>query len=108
MGDLVLVGGTTAVGEAGAIIGRSAYEQTVEILRKIEHELRRAGASPADVAWMRVYVTDIASADEIGRAHGEMFGQVRPVMTMVEVAALIDPRMLVEIEAGAFIGAGSG
>ena len=82
---------------------RHPYEQTVEILRKIEHELGRAGAQLTDVIQTRVYVTDISRADEVGRAHGEVFGDVRPLMTMVEVSALIDPRMLVEIEAVALL-----
>jgi enamine deaminase RidA (YjgF/YER057c/UK114 family) len=97
-GGFVLVGGTTSVDEDGAVVGDTPYEQTVEILRKLEHELGRAGASLADVVQTRVYVTDISRADEVGRAHGEAFGEVRPLMTMVEVSALIDPRMLVEIE----------
>jgi enamine deaminase RidA (YjgF/YER057c/UK114 family) len=70
-----------------------------EILRKVEHELGRAGATLSDVVQTRVYVADISRADEVGRAHGEAFGEVRPLMTMVQVSALIDPRMLVEIEA---------
>ncbi len=98
-GGFLLMGGTTAVVESGAVAGDSPYEQTVEILRKVAHELERAGASLADVVQTRVYVVDIAWADEIGRAHREALGNVRPVMTMVEVAALIDSRLLVEIEA---------
>ena len=101
---VVLVGGTTSVDEDGVVRGETAYAQTVEILRKIEYELGRAGAGLADVLQTRAYVTDIARADEVGRAHGERFGSVRPVMTMVEVSALIDPRMLVEVEAVAVIG----
>ena len=103
-GGWVLVGGTTAVDEDGVVRGETPYEQTVEILRKIEHELSRAGASLSDVAQTRVYVVDISRADEVGRAHGEAFGDVRPLMTMVQVSALIDPRMLVEIEAVAVVG----
>ncbi len=98
----VLVGGTTSIAPAGVVLGETPYDQTKEILRKIEHELARAGVGPADVIQTRVYVTDISRAEEVGRAHGETFGQVRPLMTMVEVAALIDPRMMVEIEAVAF------
>jgi enamine deaminase RidA (YjgF/YER057c/UK114 family) len=75
------------------------YEQTVEILGKISHELERAGASLADVIQIRCYVTDISRSGEVGRAHGEVFDEIRPLMTMVEVSGLIDPRMLVEIEA---------
>ena len=95
----VLVGGTTSVDEDGVVVGDTPYAQTVEILRKLGHELGRAGASISDVVQTRVYVTDISRADEVGRAHGEVFGDVRPLMTMVEVSALIDPRMVVEIEA---------
>jgi enamine deaminase RidA (YjgF/YER057c/UK114 family) len=98
-GDWVLVGGTTAVGPGGAIVGETEYEQTVEILHKLEHELSRLGAALADVVQTRVYVVDISRADEVGRAHAEAFGSVRPLMTLLEVSGLIDPRMLVEIEA---------
>jgi len=97
-GQLVIIGGTTAVDANGAVIGRSSYEQAVEILGKVGHELTRAGARVEDVVQTRIYVTDISRSDEVGRAHLEFFGTVRPVMTMVEVTALIDPRMLVEIE----------
>ena len=102
-GGFVLVGGTTSVDGGGAVIGDRPYEQTVEILRKISHELGRAGASLADVVQTRVYVTDISRANEVGRAHGEAFADARPLMTMVEVSGLIDPRMLVEIEAVAVL-----
>jgi enamine deaminase RidA (YjgF/YER057c/UK114 family) len=96
---LVLVGGTTSVTQDGVVLGETPYDQTREILGKILHELSRAGAMPEDVIQTRVYVTDISRADEVGRAHGETFGTIRPLMTMVEVSGLIDPRMLVEIEA---------
>jgi enamine deaminase RidA (YjgF/YER057c/UK114 family) len=99
----VLVGGTTSVNVDGVVLGETPYDQTVEILGKIEHELGRAGASIADVIQTRVYVTDISRSDEVGRAHGEVFDDVRPLMTMLQVAALIDPRMLVEVEAVALI-----
>jgi enamine deaminase RidA (YjgF/YER057c/UK114 family) len=98
-GDFVLIGGMTSVDEDGAIIGETPYEQTVEILRRVLHELSRAGVFAEDVVQTRVYVTDISRADEVGRAHGEVFGSIRPLMTMVEISGLIDPRMLVEIEA---------
>jgi enamine deaminase RidA (YjgF/YER057c/UK114 family) len=101
---LAIVGGTTSVTTDGVVLGETPYEQTCEILRKIEHELGRAGAGRADVIQTRVYVTDISRADEVGRAHGDFFGQVRPLMTMVEVSGLIDPRMTVEIEAVALVG----
>ena len=86
------------------MIGETPYEQTVEILRKLEHELARVGLGAADVVSTRVYVTDISRGEEVGRAHGEVFGAHRPLMTMVEVSGLIDPRMLVEIEAVALAG----
>jgi len=101
-GRHVLVGGATSVDEDGAVQGETPYDQTVAILRKVEHELVRAGAGLEDVIQTRVYVTDISRADEVGRAHGEFFASVRPLMTMVQVSALIDPRMLVEIETVAF------
>jgi enamine deaminase RidA (YjgF/YER057c/UK114 family) len=105
VGPFVLVGGTTSVTPDGVVLGETAYDQTVEILRKLSHELGRLGATVADVVQSRVYVTDISRADEVGRAHGEVFDRLRPLMTMVEVSALIDPRMLVEIEAVAYLGA---
>jgi enamine deaminase RidA (YjgF/YER057c/UK114 family) len=105
VGEFILVGGTTSIRPDGAVVGQTPYDQTVEILGKIEHELERAGASLADVIQTRVYVTDISRADEVGRAHGEALGETRPLMTMVEVSALVDPRMLVEIEAVA-VGVG--
>ncbi len=104
VGPLVLVGGTTSVDADGVVAGETPYEQTVTILQKIDRELSRAGAVLGDVVQTRAYVVDISRADEVGRAHGEMFGDVRPVMTMVEVSALIDARMLVEIEAVALRG----
>jgi enamine deaminase RidA (YjgF/YER057c/UK114 family) len=102
-GELVLVGGTTSADPTGVIIGETPYEQTVEILGRIEHELSRFGARLADVIQTRIYVTDISRAEEVGRAHVEVFGEVRPCMTMVEISSLIDPRMLVEIEATALL-----
>ena len=98
VGGLVMMGGTTSIDPDGVVRGTTPYEQTVEILDKAGRELARVGAALSDVIQTRVYVTDISRADEVGRAHGQVFGQVRPLMTMVEVSALIDPRMLVEIE----------
>jgi enamine deaminase RidA (YjgF/YER057c/UK114 family) len=103
-GDLVLVGGTTSVDVDGVVLGDTPYEQTVEILRKFEHELARVGASIADVVQTRIFVVDISRAEEVGRAHAEVFGGARPAMALVEVSALYDPRMLVEIEAMAVVG----
>ncbi|HUZ27816.1 MAG TPA: RidA family protein [Solirubrobacteraceae bacterium] len=102
-GSLVIVGGTTSVNADGIVMGATPYEQTVEILRKLEHELGRVGARLDQVVQTRAYVTDISRADDVGRAHGEAFGDIRPTMTMVEVSGLIDPRMLVEIEAVAVV-----
>ncbi len=100
-GGFVMVGGTTSAGPAGNVVGETPYEQTVEILRRLLHELSRAGAMVEDVVSLRVYVTDISRGEEVGRAFSEVFGEVRPLMTMVETSALIDPRMWVEIEATA-------
>ncbi len=102
-GGLVIVGGTTSIDQDGVVLGTTPYEQAREIMGKIEHELSRFGAGLASVVLTRIYVTDISRGEEVGRAHGEVFGEVRPCMTMVEVAAFIDPRMLVEIEALAVV-----
>ena len=100
----MIVSGTTSVDPDGVVLGTTPYEQAIEILRKIEHELERAGDSLAEVIQTRIYVTDISRSEEVGRAHGDVFGDIRPLATMVEVSALIDPRMLVEIEAVAYLG----
>jgi len=102
VGGFVMIGGTTSVDPCGYVLGETPYEQTTEILRKLGHELSRAGAVLGDVVQLRVYVTDISRAEEVGRAFGEVFAEIRPLMTMVEVAGLIDPRMLVEIELVAY------
>lgn len=100
----VFVAGTTALDPLGNLIGKGdAYAQTQQILRNIESALRAAGASINDVVRTRIFVTDITLWEEIGRAHGEMFGEIMPAATMVEVSRLIDPDMLVEIEADAII-----
>ncbi len=103
MGNTVEVAGTTAVA-GDLIIGLDdAYEQTKFILTKIEKVLEEAGASMADVVRTRIFVTDISQWEEIGRAHGEFFRNIKPVTTMIEVKALIQPNLLVEIEATAII-----
>lgn len=98
-GGFVFVGGTTSVGPGGMILGETPYEQAAEILRRILNELSRGGATAADVVSLRAYVTDASRAEEVGRAFGEVFGRPGPLLTLVEVSGLIDPRMLVEIEA---------
>jgi enamine deaminase RidA (YjgF/YER057c/UK114 family) len=103
----VFVGGTTSVTPDGVVLGETPGEQTAEILRKIEHELGRVGVTRADVVLTRCYVTDISRHEEVGRVHGEFFGSVRPVMTMIGVVGFVDPRMLVEIEAVAIASARS-
>ncbi|HEX6371549.1 MAG TPA: RidA family protein [Longimicrobium sp.] len=105
VGPHVYVAGTTATDETGAIVGPGdPYAQTTHVLRKVEAALRMAGASMDDVVRTRMYVTDIARWEDVGRAHGEFFRDVRPAATMVEVKALIDPAMLVEIEVEAYVG----
>jgi len=105
IGEWVEVAGTTAVDENGQVVGiGDAYLQTVNILGKINRALEEAGASLKDVVRTRMFVTDIGNWQAVGRAHGEFFGEIRPAATMVEVKALIQPAMLVEIEATAVIG----
>lgn len=105
IGEWVEVAGTTAVDENGQVVGiGDAYLQTVNILGKINRALEEAGASLKDVVRTRMFVTDIGNWQAVGRAHGEFFGEIRPASTMVEVKALIQPAMLVEIEATAVIG----
>ena len=104
VGSQVAVTGTAAVGENGEVVGvGDANAQTRRCLEIIERALKDAGASLADVVRTRIYVTDISQWEAVGRAHGEVFGEVYPATTMVEVSALIDPDMLVEIEADAIV-----
>lgn len=102
VGPHVYVSGTTATDGKGAIVGRGdAYAQTIQALKNIEDALRRVDARLEDVVRTRIYVTDMDDWEDVGRAHGEVFGAVRPATTMVEVPRLIAPEMLVEIEAEA-------
>ena len=106
-GDAAWVSGTTSTVDGVVTHPGDAAAQTREALRIVKQALERAGFTLADVVRTRIFVTDISRWEEIGRAHGEMFGDVRPASSMVQVSALIDPAMLVEIEADAVRGAGA-
>ena len=101
VGPHVFVAGSTAMTPEGLVGEGDPYQQAVQALRTIESALAKAGAAIGDVVATRMYVTDISNWEAVGRAHGEFFGAIRPAATMVQVAALVDPRMLVEIEAQA-------
>lgn len=104
VGDQLFVAGTTATDASGAVVSAGdAYAQTRQALENIAHALAQAGASMSDVVRTRMFVTDITRWKDYGRAHGEFFRDVRPASTMVEVTGLVDPEMLVEIEADAVI-----
>ena len=104
VGSWVSVSGTTATDAEGRVVGQgNAYAQTVQVLKNIQAALEKVGARVEDVVRTRIYVTNIGDWEHVGKAHGEVFGTIRPATSMIEVSRLIDRDMLVEIEADAIV-----
>ena len=104
IGDVIAVAGTTAVDDTGAVVGAgSHYAQAVFIFQKIERALRQAGASLSDVVRVRTFIVGVSNWEEVARAQGEVFTEIRPAATLVAISALIDPELLVEIEVDAIV-----
>lgn len=104
VGNYVHVAGTTSVDKDGKVVGKDdPYSQTKQILKIIEAALAEAGATMKDVVRSRIFITDVSQWEAVGRAHGEVFGEIRPAATMVEVKALINPELMVEIEVDAYL-----